>query len=115
MLATGTGRRMLITTSDPTYLIWSGTGALNDANATFYIKKDGSAYFGGTLIAGTINTSAQSNNPSTPPQSVVVGPYVALANPNTRIYATFQYDAGVAYLHLRLQTVMLKCLLIHST
>lgn len=39
---------------DSGYLMWSGTGAKNDTNAKFFLKPDGSAYFGGTLAANLI-------------------------------------------------------------
>lgn len=40
-----------------TYPFWFGTNTKNDANALFYVKSDGSAFFGGTLKAGAIDTA----------------------------------------------------------
>lgn len=53
--------RIEIMPNDPTYLFWAGDGTKNDANAIFYIKNNGSAYFGGSLTAGQLIASAESN------------------------------------------------------
>jgi hypothetical protein len=42
---------------DAGYMQWAGTGDKNDANATFYLKPDGSAYFGGTLKANIVEAA----------------------------------------------------------
>jgi hypothetical protein len=45
-----------------------------EANATFYLKTDGSAYFGGSLSAGTLRSSAQTTNTASN-ASISVGPF----------------------------------------
>jgi hypothetical protein len=41
-------------TDDGTYLIWLGTGAKNDVNGTFWVKKDGTGYIKGTFFQGQL-------------------------------------------------------------
>ena len=64
--SSGTGSRVEIQNGG--YLIWAGSGVKNDANATFYIKSTGEAFFGGSLSAGVISNSVRSSilglNPS---------------------------------------------------
>lgn len=50
-----------------------------EANATFYLKIDGSAYFGGSLSAGTIHNSAQTTNQATN-ASISLGPFSSNGN-----------------------------------
>ncbi|MCB5226193.1 phage tail protein [Alishewanella sp. 16-MA] len=47
----GTGIR-IDTGDDGTYLQWAGANQKNDANATFYIKRNGDAYYAGELRDG---------------------------------------------------------------
>jgi hypothetical protein len=42
---------------DAGYMMWAGSGTKNDANATFYLKPDGSAFFGGNLKANSVTTT----------------------------------------------------------
>jgi len=56
------GMRVEILNDHPTYLIWAGSGAtMTDATATFYIKRNGNSYFGGSLSAGALKNAAQSS------------------------------------------------------
>jgi hypothetical protein len=41
---------------DDTYIQWFGTGVKNDANARFYVKTNGDAFFAGTLASNTVDT-----------------------------------------------------------
>lgn len=63
-----------------TYLFWAGEGAMTDANAIFYVKRDGSSYFGGSLSAGFLRTSANSSIP-THSGSVETGEFDTNGNP----------------------------------
>lgn len=49
----GSGQRVEIE-DDGTYLIWVGTGAKTDSNATFFIKKNGTGFVSGSFFAGQI-------------------------------------------------------------
>ena len=70
----GTGFRVEMGPDDPVYVMWAGTGVKNDINAIFYIKRDGSAYFGGSLSAGILKTAV--TNPSNDPHAQLVnGPF----------------------------------------
>ena len=40
-----------------TYPFWFGTGTKNDANARFYVKNNGDAYFAGVLAANVVKTT----------------------------------------------------------
>lgn len=46
----GTDPRMVFT-AEGTYPLWFGSGAINDANAVFFVKDDGTAKFAGDLSA----------------------------------------------------------------
>lgn len=70
----GTGFRIEMGPDDPTYAMWAGSGIKNDINAIFYIKRDGSAYFGGSLSAGVLKTAV--SNPAFDLNAQVVdGPF----------------------------------------
>ena len=55
--ASSPGVRLEIEGGGATYPLWYGSGAKNAGNATFYVKGDGSAYFGGTLEADIVDTT----------------------------------------------------------
>ena len=70
----GSGFRIEMGPDDPVYAMWAGAGDKRDTNAIFYLKRDGSGYFGGSLSAGTLRTAV--TNPSIGPhQSVTSGPF----------------------------------------
>ena len=70
----GTGFRVEMGPDDPVYVMWAGAGVKNDINAIFYIKRNGSAYFGGSLSAGILKTAV--TNPSNDPHAQLVnGPF----------------------------------------
>ena len=52
----------------------SNLAACTEANASYYLSTDGSAYFGGTLSAGVLKNSAQTTNTASN-ASVSIGPY----------------------------------------
>ncbi|MBB5610441.1 MULTISPECIES: hypothetical protein [unclassified Janthinobacterium] len=68
------GFRIEMGPGDPVYAMWAGSGAKNDTNAIFFLKRSGAGYFGGSLSAGTLRTSV--TNPTFgPSQSVTTGPF----------------------------------------
>lgn len=60
-----------------------------EANATYYLKTDGSAYFGGALLAGTLKNSVQGTN-LTSANTAILGPFSSNGNQIT-ITASFVY------------------------
>lgn len=50
---------------DGTYLLWGGDSTKNDANAAFYIKKNGSAFFAGDITDGVASSSDYDVNTTT--------------------------------------------------
>lgn len=71
---TGTAFRIEMGPDDPVYAMWAGSGAKTDNNAIFYLKRNGSAYFGGSLSAGTLRTAV--TNPSLDANAQVIdGPF----------------------------------------
>lgn len=93
--ATGTGFRLFLGTSNATYIQWAGSGTMNDTNAVFYIKKNGSAYFGGALVSGVINTSARTQGAQLAgnayQQTCILGPYTDISGTNTTVYPGYTY------------------------
>jgi hypothetical protein len=76
------GFRVEMGPDDPTYALWAGTGTKNDANAIFFLKRSGAAYFGGALSSGTLKTSVA--NPSTAADAEIVdGPFGSIGHPIT--------------------------------
>ena len=59
-----TGSRVEVQ-DDGTYLLWGGDSTKNDANATFYIKKNGSAFFAGDITDGVASSSDYDVNTTT--------------------------------------------------
>lgn len=71
---TASGFRVEMGPDDPIYVLWAGSGVKNDVNAIFYLKRDGSGYFGGSLSAGTLKTAV--SNPAFDPNAQVIdGPF----------------------------------------
>lgn len=59
---------------DGTYMIWVGSGVKNDANATFYIKKNGTGFIKGEFFQGQIvETRYGSNSGAEPVTATAVG------------------------------------------
>ena len=59
---------------DPVYAMWAGSGAKTDANAIFFLKRNGAGYFGGALTGGVLRTSV--TNPTVDPAAQVIdGPF----------------------------------------
>lgn len=50
------------------YLFWAGDGIMNDANAIFYIKRDGTSYFGGTLTVGFLRVQVTNDGTDDNPE-----------------------------------------------
>jgi hypothetical protein len=74
------------------YMIWSGTGSKTDTNATFFLKENGDAYFGGTLSAG-LNKNAGNTTLKTLNPSIVVGPFSATGANHSVVYS-FSFAAN---------------------
>jgi hypothetical protein len=51
----------------------------DEASATYYLKTNGTAYFGGQLLAGTLRNAARSTDIS-PTASITIGPYATNGN-----------------------------------
>ena len=70
----GPGFRIEMGPDDPVYAMWAGAGAKTDANAIFFLKRNGAGYFGGALTGGVLRTSV--TNPTVDPAAQVVdGPF----------------------------------------
>jgi hypothetical protein len=74
------------------FIMWFGPNmaesAMSELSAVFYLRTDGSAYFGGSLLAGTLTNSAQTSDTSDT-ASIVDGPFGTLGH--TRTY-TVSYN-----------------------
>jgi predicted phage tail protein len=95
-IVTGTspGFRVEVDATDSVYALWAGNGVKNDDNAIFYIKNNGSAYFGGSLRIGSVNSSAENNQPQTgSSQVLVLGPFTSTAGKDTIVNANLDYFA----------------------
>lgn len=69
-----TGTNVRVLGNHPDYLLWGGTGDnLTDEDAVFFIKRDGSSFFGGDLKASVINTFVSTNN-LTSANPMILGP-----------------------------------------
>jgi hypothetical protein len=60
-----------------------------ESNATYYLKTNGDAYFGGTLAAGLLKNAAQTTDTAVP-ASVVLGPFLTNGHAKT-IVVSYQY------------------------
>lgn len=61
------------------FFLWFGPvitdpASATESNATMYLRRDGSAYFGGTLAAGVLRTTGQTSDQSLT-ASVTIGPF----------------------------------------
>jgi hypothetical protein len=76
------------------FFMWFGPSmaesAMSESTAVFYLKTDGSAYFGGDLIAGTQTNSVQTTILS-PTADVVLGPFGTLGH-NRQYTVNYQYQ-----------------------
>jgi hypothetical protein len=76
------------------FIEWSGPSmAVNlcsEANAVSYLRTDGRAYFGGSIIAGTISNGGQGTNLSVPSE-YILGPFNTEGNPITIVWA-YEYS-----------------------
>ena len=74
------------------FLEWFGPkmaiGSCTEANAITYLKTDGSAYFGGTLSAGTLKNAATSTSLAGD-ASLTVGPFGSNGNPIVLVTSYF--------------------------
>src|SRR5690606_19072397 len=77
------------------FIEWFGPkmpiSACNEANAVYYLKADGSAYFGGSLHAGVLFNSISTSSLSSSAQ-VTLGPY---GSNGGIIKVVLSYGAGV--------------------
>ena len=74
LTGSGTGFRVELGPDDPVYAMWAGSGEKTDANAIFFLKRNGAGYFGGALTGGVLRTSV--TNPTVDPAAQVVdGPF----------------------------------------
>lgn len=91
--ASGLGFRAAMSGSNPDFVIWVGTGEVTEANGVFWLKKDGSGYFGGSLSAGTLRTAV--TNPSLAPDvQLVNGPFGTNGAP-INVVCSYQFtDSG---------------------
>ena len=92
----GSGFRIEMGPDDPVYAMWAGTGAKNDTNAIFYLKKSGSGYFGGSLSAGTLKT-AVTNPTFGEAQSVITGPFGSNGGVITVVGSINMYSQQTSY------------------
>lgn len=83
------------------FIEWFGAvRAINtctEANAIYYLKTNGSAYFGGSLSAGTLKTSGQTSD-TTAAATVTIGPFGSNGNPINVVlsYETRSFGTGAA-------------------
>jgi hypothetical protein len=92
------GFRIEMGPGDPIYAMWAGSGAKNDTNAIFFLKRSGAGYFGGSLSAGTLRTAV--TNPSVgPSQQVVSGPFGSNGGGITVIGSIAFYSSERSYNH----------------
>ena len=74
IIGSANGVRLEMGPDDPVYLMWFGFGAKTDANALFFLKRDGSGHFDGSLSAGVLKTAI--TNPAYDPAAQVIdGPF----------------------------------------
>ena len=71
---TGSGFRIEMGPDDPVYAFWAGSGAKNDVNAIFFLKRNGAGYFGGALTAGALRTAVTSPEIN-PNAQLINGPF----------------------------------------
>ncbi len=60
--------RIEVLANHPVYLFWAGDGVMNDANAIFYVKRNGQSYFGGSLTVGFLRVQVSNNVPTSNPE-----------------------------------------------
>lgn len=68
--------------------------SMTKANASFYLGTDGSAYFGGTLSAGTLTNKAQSTSLAVP-SDITVGPFGTNGNPINVAYSFYYHNYAI--------------------
>lgn len=86
----GAGFRIEMGPDDPEYVMWAGSGAKTDSNAIFYLRRNGSGYFGGALSAGILRTSV--TNPTLDANSQVTdGPFGTNGGPIT-VVCSYSYN-----------------------
>lgn len=66
------------------FIEWFGptmaVSSCSESNAIYYLKTNGSSYFGGTLSAGTLKTSGQTTD-TTATANITIGPFGTNGNP----------------------------------
>ena len=83
--------RIEILADHPVYLFWAGDGVMNDANAIFYVKRNGQSYFGGSLTVGFLRVQVSNNVPSpTTPKIVETGEFDTNGQPK-QVTVFFSY------------------------
>lgn len=85
--------RIEMTASGP-YLVWAGDGTKNDNNAIFYIKSNGDAFFGGSLRAGQLVTSASSGLKGRSGVTIETGEFGTNGNPKVITFSTYYSNFG---------------------
>jgi len=85
--------RIEIMPNDPNYLVWAGDGTKDDANAIFYIKNNGAAYFGGSLSAGALVNEVKSELVS-PTQTLETGIFGTNGTAKTVTFSTGYSNYG---------------------
>lgn len=68
----------------------SNLSSCTEANATYYLKTNGSAYFGGTLSAGILRNAAQTTDLTTA-ANVIVGPFSTNGGTKT-VTLSYEYE-----------------------
>lgn len=81
------------------FLLWFGPTRSNvnqcsEANAIFYLRKDGAAYFGGSLSAGVLRNAGQTTN-TAPNAEITVGPFGSNGKPITVAWS-YSWNAQVS-------------------
>lgn len=83
--------RIEILADHPVYLFWAGDGVMNDANAIFFVKRDGQSFFGGSLVVGFLRVQVSNNVPSPViPKIVETGEFDTNGNPK-QVTVSFSY------------------------
>lgn len=84
------------------FIMWFGPSMaenlMSEATAIFYLKTNGDAYFGGTLLAGVLRTTAQTTDTSTTAE-IVIGDFASNGNQiqafiSYAYHHSFRCDAG---------------------
>jgi hypothetical protein len=81
------------------FIEWFGPvmpiSSCHESNAIYYLRTNGSAYFGGTLSAGTLKTSGQTSD-TTASATVTIGPFGSNGNPINVVlsYETRSFGIG---------------------